>query len=107
MPRMLDMTSDNPHECVHEFHKSEAPVEVVEETNVSAQEVPVSVPSGMVQTGNRPICPHCGCAGKLLGSMTKLGPFQVMVVRCADCHKTLFGFQALELQMVPVPPSVN
>lgn len=103
MPRMLDMTSDNPHECAHEFHKSEAPLEVEETPNVAQGDIQ-NAPGPNIPGQAMPLCPYCGAEGRINGRMTNMGPFKIMTVFCRDCHKILFGFQALELQMMPIPP---
>jgi ssDNA-binding Zn-finger/Zn-ribbon topoisomerase 1 len=107
LPRMLDMTSDAPHECANEFHKSEAPVEaeVIEfpsQPNTAPEQAQTSVSANPVQ---KPLCPYCGAEGKTKGQMTSYmnGKIEVVVVSCAECRKILFGFQALQLHMMPPP----
>jgi len=114
LPRMVDMTSDNPHECIDPFHKETPPPaeEVIESPNAAAQEVqaPAQPPAPQQQRmmGN-PVCPYCGEERGIHGKMTRLGPFQVMVVCCGnpDCRKIVGTFQALEMQMIPMggPPN--
>jgi len=115
LPRMVDMTSDNPHECSNGFHK-EAPVadvaEVIEfpQANTApVQEGTGSAPAPQEQAGlpvvGNPICPYCGESHGINGKMTRLGPFQVMVIMCRNpnCRKVLGAFQAFEMQLVATP----
>jgi hypothetical protein len=104
---MLDMTSDNPHECEDPFHKETPPLaEVIDfpQPNTAPQQTaPAPAPQAQPVVGN-PVCPHCGEEQGIHGKMTRLGPFQVMVVCCRNqnCRKILGAFQALEMQMIPM-----
>jgi hypothetical protein len=85
LPRMLH-DQDEPRECSNPFHKeAEVPL-VIEEDNVTMTATVEIVPPKL---GN-PICPYCMTEG-LRGRQTQLGPFFIMVVRCAneECRKIL------------------
>jgi hypothetical protein len=99
LPRILYYDQDNPLECTNAFHKTEAPVLEFpsQEPPAQAPPEPPAVPAKEVV---RPICPHCGCDGKIRGSMTNLGPIKVMAVICSECHKYIGFFQPLGLELV-------
>ncbi len=116
LPRILHHDQDNPKECDHVFHSTEAPIEVAPEpaevlqfpTAQQIADAPPPEPKPVI----RPVCPYCGSEeGRLVLGMTNIGPFQVAVVRCGkeDCRKILFGFQALQMQTVPpgMPPGLT
>jgi hypothetical protein len=103
LPRILHDT-EPPHECDNEFHKKVGPVLVPE----AEPEKPEQKPQEESQTTpiRRPLCPYCDGDGKVRGAMTTIGQIEVMVVCCQKCGKVLFGFQVLQLQMVP-PQTMN
>jgi hypothetical protein len=108
LPRMLHH-DDTPMECADPFHSEK---EVIEFPSPAAAEAvdtsappppPAPAPTAEQESlWKRPICPYCGQEGKIIGSLTDLGPMKVMVIRCAsdDCRKMLGFFQPLGLEML-------
>jgi hypothetical protein len=105
LPRMLHH-EDTPVECSNPFH-SETPAPVVEEEKSNVVEMPApaaaAAPAVPAEPKQLPICPYCNEIGKIGGHLTNLGPVEVMVVTCRNCHKILGAFQPLMLQMQPPP----
>jgi len=109
LPRILHDRED-PYECVNPFHQTPAPV-----LEFPSPEPPsggattpgheVSVRSKDGTEAIRPKCPHCGCEGKIRGSLTTLGPLKVFAVYCGndDCRGYLGFFQPLGLEKIEVP----
>jgi len=119
LPRIVDMTSDTPHECTHAFHKEppppEPPSQVIEfpqqphaENTAPVQGQPAaSEPAPGINPAGNPLCPWCGEEGGIVGKSTRLGPFLVMVVMCRRCHKIVGTFQAFDMQLVQPPTQVH
>jgi hypothetical protein len=113
LPRMLH-DDDSPKECADAFHSAKDVIEFpspaeAEAVDTSAPPDPAPAPTQSPETQEslrkRPICPYCGQEGKIIGSLTDLGPMKIMVVRCAsdDCRKILSMFQPLGLEMLAPP----
>lgn len=109
LPRMLH-DQEEPRECSHAFHKEmpaviEFPTPAAPEGQATETPAPVE-PAPTIQ---KPVCPHCGVEGKIRGSLTTLGPIQVMIVSCGnpDCRKIFSAFQPLSMQTVAPPGMAN
>lgn len=107
LPRILH-DQDEPRECSHGFHKSETPA-VLEFPSSEPKPQSKQPEPEPLRPNTTPVCPYCGCEGRIRGSMTSLGggKINVFAVYCGnnDCRKYLGFFQPLQLELMP-PPTV-
>ena len=93
LPRMLH-DEDSPRECSNAFHKTSDVIPFPEQMQ---EKQPATAPTEAASAPKvpDPVCPYCGADPCNLKARTlKMGPFDLMLVRCAndECRKTLAVF---------------
>src|SRR5271154_5671295 len=88
LPRMLHEDVETPKECSDPFHSQaevlefKLPGKAQGEAAAPADAPAIPAPTEQSQESmrKRPVCPYCGQEGKIIGSLTDLGPMKIMVI---------------------------